>query len=162
MPVGPRSPIEFCRISRDGRLSLVIDASVGANCTTYSAASSFDNIDAATENLRYCEGMPNHKGVGFTVLDYYKQSEWSIGLHPETVKRITVWANENNFDAVIWTALRNNFEQKVAKEFSVMAALQYLESLKGNVFDVALAYIRRAPPEVWTPVREAVKVRWPA
>jgi hypothetical protein len=34
----PHLPIEFCRISQDGRLTLVIDESVGVSCITYSAA----------------------------------------------------------------------------------------------------------------------------
>jgi len=36
---GPRLPIEFCRISGDGRLTLVIDETNGAECPTYQACS---------------------------------------------------------------------------------------------------------------------------
>ena len=36
-PNGPLLPIEFCRVSDDGRLTLVIDETFGAVCTTYSA-----------------------------------------------------------------------------------------------------------------------------
>ena len=35
---GPLLPIEFCRISDDGRLTLAIDESFGAICKTYSAS----------------------------------------------------------------------------------------------------------------------------
>jgi hypothetical protein len=42
--LGPRLPIEFCRVSGDGRLTLVIDENVGAFCTTYSAVSRFENL----------------------------------------------------------------------------------------------------------------------
>ena len=38
-PNGPLVPIEFCRASRDGRLTLVIDERFGALCTTYSSPS---------------------------------------------------------------------------------------------------------------------------
>ena len=31
-PIGPRLPIEFCRVSRDGSLTLVIEEAFGAPC----------------------------------------------------------------------------------------------------------------------------------
>ena len=43
----------------------------------------------------------------------------------------------------------------------VEAAIRYLETLTGEMLDTTLNYIRRAPLEVQTPVREAVNVRWP-
>jgi hypothetical protein len=42
---GPLLPIEFCRISADGRLTLVIDETVGTVCTTYSAPSALESLD---------------------------------------------------------------------------------------------------------------------
>ncbi len=51
-PNGPLLPIEFCRISRDGRLTLVVDETYGAVCTTYSAPSAIETLDGAIENLR--------------------------------------------------------------------------------------------------------------
>ena len=77
------------------------------------------------------------------------------------VKTITAWAHANGLDAVIWTALAGNFAEKTGEPFSVEAAIRYLETRNGKTFDDALAYIRRAPPEVQTPVREAVNIRWP-
>ena len=50
-PTGPRLPIEFCRVSADGRLTLVIDEINGAECISYQARSSFDNFEAAATNL---------------------------------------------------------------------------------------------------------------
>jgi hypothetical protein len=41
----------------------------------------------------------------------------------------------------------------VSEPFSVKAAIRYLEALNGETLDFALNYIRRAPPEVQTPVR---------
>ena len=62
---GPLLPIEFCRISADGRLTLAIDETFGSVCKTYSAPSALDSLDAAIENLRLREGMPNSRAVGF-------------------------------------------------------------------------------------------------
>ncbi len=42
--------------------------------------------------------------------------------------------------------------------------MQYLETLEGKDperFERALEYIRKAPPEVETPVRDEVAKRWP-
>src|SRR6185437_8748825 len=72
--IGPRLPIEFCRISRDGRLTLVIDEAFGVPCKTYSARSSFGELNAAIENLRFREKMPSEKGIGFAIADCSKQS----------------------------------------------------------------------------------------
>ena len=160
-PIGPCLPIEFCRVSRDGRLTLAIDQSVGAPCIAYSALSVFDNLDAAIENLQSREGMPSPKGVGFTIANWGKQSAIAIERHPRVVKTITAWINANGLDAAIWTALGSNFAEKASEQFSVDAAIRYLEARTGEMLGAALNYIRLAPPEVQTPVREAVNVRWP-
>ena len=74
-PNGPLLPVEFCRISADGRLTLAIDETFGATCTTYSAPSALESLDAAIENLRLREGMPNALEVGFVELASGKQSD---------------------------------------------------------------------------------------
>ena len=67
-PAGPSLPIEFCRVSRDDRLTLVIDETVGTKCLTYTATSTFDNLIEAKENLRQREGMDHVNGIGFVDL----------------------------------------------------------------------------------------------
>jgi hypothetical protein len=57
-PNGPLLPIEFCRVSKDGRLTLAIDETFGDVCTTYSAPSAFADLGAALENLRR-DGAPS-------------------------------------------------------------------------------------------------------
>jgi hypothetical protein len=64
-------------------------------------------------------------------------------------------------DAAIWTALGNNFEEKTSEPFSVKAAIQYLEARNERTLGAALKYIRQAPSEIKTAVREAVNTRWP-
>ena len=49
-PNGPCLPIEFCRVSRDRRLTLVIEETLGAPCITYSATSAFDDLEDAIAN----------------------------------------------------------------------------------------------------------------
>ena len=156
---GPLLPIEFCRISTDGRLTLAIDETFGAMCKAYSAPSALEDLDAAIENLRMREGMPDAWPVGFVELGSGGQSEAAMEQHPQAVATIAAWAESNGYDAAIWTALNSNFDEwgKGGEPFSVSAAIQYLETLESedaDTFARALTYIRKAPPEVDTPVRE--------
>ena len=77
---------------------------------------------------------------------------------------IGAWAAANGYDAAIWMAVASNFNDTGGEPFSVSAAIQYLETLEAEEpakFAAALAYIRKAPPEIETPVRERVAKRWP-
>src|SRR5271157_6539553 len=87
-PNGPLLPIEFCRISADGRLTLVIDETFGAVCTTYSAPSAVQGLDAAIENLSIREGMRHAREVGFVEPASGKQSDVALQRHPEAVATI--------------------------------------------------------------------------
>jgi hypothetical protein len=162
-PTGPVFPIEFCRVSRDGRLTLVIDEAVGKLCPTYVAISAFGDLDAAIEDLRLREGMPSAMGVGFVDLGSGKYSSRAVERHPQSVAAINAWAQANGCDAAIWTALASNFHEpgKAAEPFSVKAAIRYLETRDDPTLRTALHYIRKAPQEVRTPVRTAVAQRWP-
>ncbi len=163
---GPLLPIEFCRVSDDGRLTLVLDETFGAVCKAYSAPSTLQDLDAAIENFRIREGMRHAREIGFVELASGKQSSAAIERHPDAVASIAAWAQASGYDAAIWAALANNFDEPAAggEPFSVTAALSYLETLEGRdaaKFAPALAYFRNAPAEVETPVRDRVAKRWP-
>lgn len=162
-PNGPRLLIEFSRISGDGRLTLVIDEEQGVDCVTYCATCLLGDLGAAIENLRVREGMPGPKGVGFVDIASEKCSDRAVKRHPKAVARIKAWAKSGDYDAVIWTALASNFheQEKASEPFSVEAAVRYLGHLDAAVLKGALNYMRQAPPEVQTPVRAAVRARWP-
>jgi hypothetical protein len=166
-PNGPLLPIEFCRVSGDGRLTLVVDENYGIVCKTYFAPSALQRLDEAIENLRLREGMPNARAVGFVESASGKQSDVAMQRHPEAVATIAAWTAASGYEAAIWTALASNFGEhgKGGEPFSVTAATRYLEKLAGEdaaKFARALDYIRKAPPEVDTPVRDEVAKRWPA
>ncbi len=165
-PNGPLLPIEFCRVSKDGRLTLAIDETFGDVCTTYSAPSALQTLDAAIENLRKREGTIASE-IGFVEPASGRQSDVAMERHPQVVATIAAWAESAGYDAAIWTALASNFDEpgKGGEPFSVTAAIRNLEALNAKdtaAFARALAYIRNAPPEVETPVRDAVAKRWPA
>jgi hypothetical protein len=161
-PIGPSLRLEFSRVSRDRRLTLVIDEANGAPCTTYAAPHIHTDLDATIENLRMREGMPDASGVGF--IDTYDRSRSDIAWerHPRAMLDIELWAMRNGYRAVIWTALASNFHEpdKAGVPFSVEAALAYLAALPERALAEALTYIRNAPREIRSALREAVDQRW--
>lgn len=172
-PAGPRLPIEFCRVSGDGRLTLVIDEEVGITCPTYLATSEHCELDAALTNLWSREGSgkeaPPKKirasgRVSFVLAASDECGAKAMEWHPNAVATIRAWTQTSGFDAAIWTALDSNFRQpeKGGESFSVDAATRYLDRLSKFSFARALHYIWNAPQEVQTPVRDAVNARWPA
>ncbi len=166
-PNGPLLPVEFCRVSRGRRLTLVIDERFGSVCTTYSAPSGLDTLEAAMKNLGAREDTRHVEGVGFVDLASGRQSDVAMRRHPDAVATIAAWAQANGYDAAIWAALASNFHEpdKGGEPFSVTAAIRYLEALGAEDeagFASAVAYIHNAPSEVETPVREEVARRWPA
>lgn len=50
---GPQLTLEFSRVSRDGRLTLVIDRRHGDNCDTYYVLSPRLDVDSAIEDLQH-------------------------------------------------------------------------------------------------------------
>jgi hypothetical protein len=68
---------------------------------------------------------------------------------------IDAWATAAAIDAVIWTDLPSNFEERTGLPFSIDAAIEYLKKLDRSGKAAAL-YIRSAPSFVVTPLRAAL------
>ena len=133
-------------------------------CKAYSAPSALEDLHAAIENLRARE-MPDASAVGFVELrrQAERRRHGSASASRGDHRRL---GGRERYDAAIWTALKSNFDEpdKGGELFSVTAAIRYLETLASedaDKFARALTYIRKAPPEVETPVREEVLKRWP-
>lgn len=149
---GVTLPIEFARVSKDERLTLVITEEHGTHIETYWALSYFSNMDDAIENLRKREGT-NKNGIGFISLDTGEShSQFSHGI----IKKITEWAKSKEIDGVIWTDLGSNFEQKTNSAFTIESALKYLDSLEGELKLRATEYIKKAPELTNTELRKMV------
>jgi len=161
---GPNLPIEFCRVSKNHRLTLVIDETFGTLCQTYAATSACASLEEAVENLRLREGMSSAADVGFIVTAGQTRGAHAAERHPHAVETIADWALHGGYDAAIWTALESGFERQTGEPFSVNAAMRFLEKLEQHdqeAFTRALEYIRRAPEATQTPVRETVAAQWP-
>ena len=61
---GPVLPIEFSRVSNDGRLTLVVDEKNGVDVPTRYILSSRTDMAGAIENLRVREKAPSDRGIG--------------------------------------------------------------------------------------------------
>lgn len=147
-PGGPILPIEFSRISQDGRLTLVIDMHHGVPIETLFAKADTYNLEQARNNLMEREGT-NPRGIG----DIQK------GKTPKTTIEQTIleWIKIHGFDAAVWTALGPNFEEETGEPYSVATALKYLKPLEGEEKAKAVEYIAKAPSSVQTPFRKSFK-----
>lgn len=157
---GPVLPIEFSRISGDGRLTLVIDPQNGVPVTTLYARSEFENLNDAIANLRVREGTSSEK-IGFVNLVANTERDYSRQQHPDACDAIKLWAQEHDWQAVIWTALASNFSEKQNQPFTFAAAVEYVAGLSGSAKATALEYIHRAPDGIDTPVRQLILAQFP-
>lgn len=154
---GPVLPIEFSRISDDGRLTLVIDEKNGVQVPTRYALSAFDDLNSAIENLKERENMKNKNRVGYVEIASGTHCDFAYKNHPTACDSVRTWAKGNSVDAVIWAAVGPRFSSEA---FSVEACVRYIERLEGEKRAKALAYIHKAPIEVITPVRAAIELRF--
>lgn len=153
---GPELPIEFSRISRDCRLTLVIDFENGEYVSTRYVLSPCVDINDAIEDLKLREGTSNKENIGYVDLCNNKQSGGKD--NPEKVcEIIRNWCGKKNFDGAAWTALPCNFKEEAREEFSVDPAINYLNGLPETARKNALKYIRNAPEEIMTPLRRRLK-----
>lgn len=150
---GPVLPIEFCRVStsRGGALTLVLDTEHGQRCRVAYCLSKRKNIDDVVCDLRCREGT-TVSNIGRCV----RGNNCGSGFGAD----ISAWAEEKSLDAVVWTALKSNFQTKshCRQAFSVRRALAHIQSLDSIGKSKAAEYIWRAPDFVDTPLRRALQV----
>lgn len=154
-------PIEFARISKDGRLTLVITPN-GTEVPTLYSVSSFDSLDLAVLNLAVREGS------GRMSIGSYNKSKDEFSpidfLFKENIKN---WIQTTDFDAVIWTNLPENWEIRneekvVIKTIDPNNRIEYLQNLKGYQSALAEEYIRNTPKQIATSYRKQIieTLRW--
>lgn len=157
---GPLLPIEFARISQDGRLTLVIHPS-SADQSTYWALSDMTTVEDARGNLREREGA-KLADIHHVVRD----GQQAEGVPRDIIERMRAWlAAHEDLGAAIWTGLRSNWKEKRGRDFSLDDAVQYLEELKAGrdqakaTYDRAREYVTNAPPQIATAVRRISRER---
>ena len=148
---GPSLPLEFARVSSDCRLTLVLHGPSPAQ-TTYWARSARATLAEARTNLQRREQCPS-----INPIHGLSRDGRVFGAVPEPVRAvIAAWlAQHAELDGVIWTGLAARWTGDVA--FGVDAAVSYLGGLEGAAATGAQEYIRKAPPQMQTPVRARVR-----
>jgi hypothetical protein len=151
---GPILKLEFSRVSekRLKALTLVIDTENGIETTVAWCLSKRPTLADAMCDLRSREGTTLDNIGRVTIAPEAKAS--NCGL---TEDAIAAWARTQNVDAIIWTDLKSNFQQKTTQPFSVGAVVSHLKTLTPEGKVKAAEYIWRAPEFVKTPVRTALQ-----
>src|SRR5690606_7041692 len=157
---GPILPIEFARISKDGRLTLVITPN-GTKVPTLYTLSDYRAIDEAVLDLAVREGS-GRKSIGW----YDKAKDEflpEIFAHQDEIRE---WIKGRDFDAVIWTNLGEKWERKNDNgekvEIKPDNRIDYLKKLDGPSSTSAEQYIRRAPKQINTKYRTKIEeeLKW--
>ncbi|SUJ07179.1 Uncharacterised protein [Sphingobacterium spiritivorum] len=151
-PNGPYLPIEFSRISQNGRLTLVIDSNAELVPTLY-AISLYENLDKAISDLALREGCNKNKiGIYNKRTDKFTPSNFSYQ------NKIKEWINNTDLDAVVWTNLGKKFKDKIGLWYNSDNVIHYLETLPKETQIIAKEYITKTPKQIDTPIRKAIKI----
>jgi len=150
---GPMLPIEFARISKGPRLTLVIRPESELVQILY-AISNYENLEEAISSLREREGC-NKQSIGV-----YDKNEISFSNSEFLFKsNIELWIEEKEeIDAAIWTNLSENFQEKTQLPFNEKNVFNYLNNLVSQEQTNAKEYICKAPAIIDTPVRRAIEI----
>jgi hypothetical protein len=137
------SRFEFARLSKDGRVTLVITPGAARQQVLW-AYLSVASLDEATASLAAREGCPARR-IGRWLAS---GGALSVGA-PE----IGPWAKAHDFDGVVWTALPANWNKIEGRVPTLDEIERHLESLDVDGRERAFEYIRRAPAQVATAYR---------
>jgi hypothetical protein len=155
---GPRLPIEFARISRDGRVTLVILPRAKKQAV-YWALSAFDDLGKARQNLKEREGSESKDIHWFTA-----KGETAADIPETVIRSVRSWLRSHQqVNAVIWTGLTTNWQEKRGQKFASKDAVRYLKELKPDrdgaetTFNRAQEYVKNAPSLIQTRVRRAMQ-----
>ena len=150
---GPFLPVEYARVSKDGRLTLVIVSGVDLQKTLW-AYSRYENLDDTRENLRVREGTVTRH------VEYWEEGVTRVS--GPTGLAISTWARKRGLRGVVWTALPPKDTGGLELAMPAEEALGYLSSLQGQVREAAREYVTKTPPQIDTKVRKLARerLRW--
>ena len=154
---GPELPVEFARISRDKRLTLVLFPS-GEKVPVLWAMMAPNNLEEAIDNLRKVEGIPAYSKdrIGYVNLQSGGQRSSVVADIADEIRR---WGYMKKVEAVIWVDLPPKFEEETGTEFTEDNVISYLNNLANHSKKKAEEYIIRAPKQIRTRFRSAIEKR---
>ena len=156
---GPILPIEYARIS-GRRLTLVINEDSKPVQTLW-AIMNYEDLNQAKENLRIQERMKSTRQIGYVDIASRSNDNFS---NKEVLDTIGEWAKSKDLDAVIWTGLKPNFEEKISELFSEPARKLNIENIEWffdqlttEELDSAIDYIFETPNSTQTKLRSFIE-----
>jgi len=152
---GPFLPIEFARISKDGRITLVLHPGAKKSQALWVWAD-FSSLDEAIENLCKREETAKERIGYISVTDKQRRCQ----VAPLIFEEISAWARKKDIQAVVWTDLPSNFKKKLGKQFNFENSIEYLLGLKRNSpeeYKKAVEYIKKTPSQVQTKNRHRLE-----
>ena len=145
---GPRLPIEFSRVSLDGRVTLVIDPAAPLLRTLWIPLA-VESLEEATLALGRREKIVPEHWADWVGRHVREATEPPAGI----LHGIDDWLAQHSLDAVVWTALPSRGPDGTRSVPKLAMLLEYLEALSGETRARAEQYVRRTPRVVRTPHR---------
>jgi len=142
---GPKLPIEFSRVSKNGRLTLVIDPAAPLVRVLWNPLRVTALADAV-EALHVREDTDTDRPIG----------RWPSDCRYPFDDIVAQWARAKGFEGVVWTALGPRFGHENDRRPLEHEALEYLSSLPKGTYCLAEQYVRCAPLQIDTPYRRAI------
>lgn len=154
---GPILPVEFTRVSRDGRMTLVIDKNKDTRpVRVLWSLMNANDLEEAKESLGDREDTSGNKILSVTV-------DENVGTDNLKLK-VQNWLKFKDIEAVIWTGLswRSEKNKKCfnGKRPNKKQVVDYLSSLEGEERNRAEYYIRKAPKQIDTYYRREIEARF--
>ena len=142
-------PVEFARVSRDGRLTLVLVEGVPVQPTLW-AVSKTTTLEEAAADLQAREGCGS-SGIG-SWPQLHGRSH--VSMHDAVIQ---AWAESKGLEGVVWTSLGPKGPDGKLGLVSHDVRLDYLRTLIASGSEgAAREYIEEAPEQIGTPFREVV------
>jgi hypothetical protein len=139
---GPLLPVEFVRISDNGRVTLVIDKKSEPLPVLWAIAKE-KNIKDAVNLLAKREGPTDPKNIAHVNV---------ADVTEDPIEQVVIdWLKEKDINAAIWT----NLSYKNSRP-SVEEIINYLRDLNGDKLNLAKEYILKAPPQIMTLYRRCI------
>jgi hypothetical protein len=156
---GPRLPIEFSRVSSDGRVTLVIDPAA-PEVTTWWAPLTVDSLEEAVARLGARERIDPSQWPRWVGRRSARDPEPDPGGRADGIgRRVGRWLAASGLEAVVWTALPMRGPGGARARPDVETLVAHLRSLEGEARRRAEQYIRRAPARLETPNRRCFEER---
>ena len=139
-------PVEFSRVSKNGRVTLVVDSAARPVPTLWTLLAT-ENLEAGIAQLAAREEVERLGAIG----------RWPNAEKNPAHHTIADWAQEKAVDGVVWTALKPGLQGARGVRPSLGDILGHIGTLKGCAREKATEYVRRAPEQIATEWREAIR-----